>query len=311
PTCKHLADCVLRSKSENPVLFCELYEEAEPTADIVTALIDKHLKARGGLISILEGVQAKYGYLPENALRIVAERTGRSLVDIYGVATFYKAFSLKPRGRHHCSVCLGTACHVRNAPAVADEFERQLGIRPGETTDDLEFSLETVNCLGACALGPIVVVDGHYFPEVATGQVGDILDRTRTGLDHVEVATDQRVFPIEVFCARCNRSLMDPGHPIEGHPSVRVTISFGRKHGWLRLSSLYGSYTIESEHDIPADTIAQFFCPTCHAELAGATDCPTCGAPMVPLIVRGGGMVQICSRRGCTSHLLDVGGLGA
>jgi NADH-quinone oxidoreductase subunit E len=293
------------------VLFCELYEEAEPTADIVTALIDKHLKARGGLISILEGVQAKYGYLPENALRIVAERTGRSLVDIYGVATFYKAFSLKPRGRHHCSVCLGTACHVRNAPAVADEFERQLGIRPGETTDDLEFSLETVNCLGACALGPIVVVDGHYFPEVATGQVGDILDRTRTGLDHVEVATDQRVFPIEVFCARCNRSLMDPGHPIEGHPSVRVTISFGRKHGWLRLSSLYGSYTIESEHDIPADTIAQFFCPTCHAELAGATDCPTCGAPMVPLIVRGGGMVQICSRRGCTSHLLDVGGLGA
>ncbi len=104
---------------------------------------------------------------------------------------------------------------------------------------------------------------------------------------------------------------MDPEHSIEGHPSVRVTISFGRKHGWLRLSSLYGSYTIESEHEIPADTVAHFFCPHCHAELAGATDCPACAAPMVPLIVRGGGMVQICSRRGCRSHMLDVTGSGS
>ena len=208
-------------------------------------------------------------------------------------------------------MCAGTACHVRNAPAVAEEFQRELGIQPGETTEDREFSLETVNCLGACALGPIVVVDGHYFPQVNTRQVGEIIGKTQVGLDFVEVATDERVFPVEVFCARCNRSLMDPGHPIEGHPSVRVTISFGRRHGWLRLSSLYGSYTIESEDEIPEDTIAQFFCPTCHAELAGATDCPVCSAPMVPLIVRGGGMVQICSRRGCTSHLLDVSGLGA
>ncbi|MCD4749478.1 MAG: NAD(P)H-dependent oxidoreductase subunit E [Thermoanaerobaculales bacterium] len=310
-TCKHLPGCVHRSKQTTSILFCDLYEEGVWSADLVVAIIDKHSNERGGLISILEAIQAKYGFLPESALRVVAQRTGRSLVDIYGVATFYSAFTLEPRGRHLCSVCMGTACHVRNAPAVSEEFQRQLGIHPGETTGDREFSLETVNCLGACALGPIVVVDGHYFPQVNTRQVGEIIDKTQVGLDFVEVATDQRVFPVEVFCARCNRSLMDAGHPIDGHPSVRVTISFGRKHGWLRLSSLYGSYTIEAEDEIPEDTVAQFFCPTCHAELAGATDCPICAAPMVPLIIRGGGMVQICSRRGCTSHLLDVSGLGA
>jgi NADH-quinone oxidoreductase subunit E len=310
-TCTHLPECAVRSKQEGPILFCDLFEEGEWSADIVASLIDKHREQRGGLISILEGIQAKYGYLPENALRLVADRTGRSLVDIYGVATFYKTFSLEPRGRHLCSVCVGTACHVRNSPAVVEEIRNELGVEPGGTTEDREFSLETVNCLGACALGPVVVVDGHYFPQVTTRQVPEIIDKTRVGLDVIEVSTDQRVFPIEVFCARCNRSLMDHDHPIEGYPSVRVTISFGRKHGWLRLSSLYGSYTIESEHEIPEHTIAQFFCPTCHAELAGATDCPLCSAPMVPLIVRSGGMVQICSRRGCTSHLLDVSGLGA
>jgi hypothetical protein len=95
---------------------------------------------------------------------------------------------------------------------------------------------------------------------------------------------------------------------VDDHPSIRVTISFERKHGWLLLSSLYGSYTIECEHEIPQDTVVNFFCPHCHAELAGATDCPACSAPMVPLIVRGGGMVQICSRRGCRSHMLDLDG---
>jgi NADH-quinone oxidoreductase subunit E len=310
-TCAQLPGCELRAEQEGPIHTCEAFEQGEWSADLVSALIAKHRDQRGGLISILEGIQASYGYLPESALRLVAERTGRSLVDIYGVATFYKAFSLEPKGRHLCSVCVGTACHVRNAPTVVEEFKRTLGIEPGGTTEDREFSLETVNCLGACALGPIVVVDGHYFPQVNERQVDEIIKKTQTGLDFVEVTTDERVFPVEVFCARCNRSLMDPDHLIEGHPSVRVTISHGRKHGWLRLSSLYGSYTIASEHEIPADTIAHFFCPTCHAELAGATDCSDCGAPMVPLIVRGGGMVQICSRRGCTGHLLDVSGLGS
>ena len=308
-TCALVQDCVHRSQRRAPVLECELYEESLWSFDVVAALVDKNLGQRGGLIATLEGIQAKYGYLPEGALRAVAERSGRSLVDVYGVATFYRAFSLEPRGKHLCSVCVGTACHVRGAPQVREEFVKQLDVEPGRTTDDGEITLDTVNCLGACALGPSVVVDGHYFSNVDRRRVGEILTRTRDGLDLVVQAGDQRVFPVEVYCARCNHSLMDAEHPIEGQPSVRVTVSFGRSHGWLRLSSLYGSYAIESEHEIPIDVVANFFCPYCHAELAGATDCPHCAAPMVPLIVRGGGMVQICSRRGCRSHMLDLDGV--
>lgn len=277
------------------------------TTEIV-AIVDRYRNERGGIIAMLEGIQTKYGYLPEGALRIVAERTGRPLTDIYSTATFYKAFTLKPRGRHLMSACKGTACHVRNAEAVAAELERQLGIKAGDTTPDRQFTLETVNCLGACALGPIVVVDGHYFSQVDRRRVAGILEETRLGLDRVE-AGDERVFPVSVHCPRCNHSLMDPRHPMEGHPSVQVTVSFHRKHGWLRLSSLYGSFTIDSEHEIPPDTVVNFFCPHCHAELVGATDCAVCGAPMVPMIVRGGGMIQICSRRGCKSHMLDLSGV--
>ncbi len=273
----------------------------------VQKALDKHLGEKGGLIAILEEIQAEYKYLPEEALRVVAEKTGRPLVEVIGVATFYRAFSLKPRGKHVISVCLGTACHVRRAPRIAAEVERQLGIKAGETTPDNEFTLETVNCLGACALGPVVVVDGHYFPHVRPSKVAEIIRKTRKGLDRVDIETDRRIFPVQVRCPKCNHSLMDEKHPMEGYPSVRLTVSFGRKHGWMRLSALYGSYTMESEHEIVPDTVVNCFCPHCHAELTAASTCGICGASMVPLIVRGGGMVQICSRRGCKGHILDVG----
>jgi NADH-quinone oxidoreductase subunit E len=273
----------------------------------VARILERHTNERGGLIAILEDIQASYGYLPEDVLREVAAQTGRSLVDVYGVATFYRAFSLKPRGRHLVSACLGTACHVRGAPIIVEELINQLGIQPGDTTTDREFTLETVNCLGACALGPIVVVDGHYFSSVKPADVKRILAKTREGLDKIEIKTDQRVFPVEVSCSRCNHSLMDPHHLIDGHPSIRVTASFGQRHGWLALSSLYGSYNVSSEYNIPEDTIVQFFCPYCHTELIGAFSCSECGAPMVPMIIRGGGIVQICSRRGCKGHMLDLG----
>jgi len=274
--------------------------------DEILSILGKHDGDRGGLISILEEIQAKYRYLPAEAMQMVAEETGRSLVDVYGVATFYKSFSLKPRGKHLCSVCVGTACHVRQAPIVAEEFERQLETKAGETTADKEFTLETVNCLGACALGPIVVVDGHYFSNVSKGRVNQIVSKARAGLDKVEIKADKRIFPISVSCSRCNHSLMDPDHLIDGLPGVRVTVSFERKHGWLRLSCLYGSHSLESEYEIPMDQVLDFFCPHCHAELKGASDCPECGAPMVSLIVHGGGIVQVCSRRGCKGHMLDL-----
>ena len=206
------------------------------------------------------------------------------------------------------SVCVGTACHVRNAPMIAEEFERQLGIRHGETTPDKEFTLETVNCLGACALGPIVVIDGHYFSKVETVAVKRILRKVRKGLEKEEIMKDERIFAVEVNCPRCNHSLADSTQLIDDQPSIRLTVSFGSKHGWLRLSSLYGSYSVLSEYEIPVDTVLHFFCPHCHAELVGASNCAECGAPMIPMIVRGGGMVQICSRRGCKGHMLDLNG---
>jgi NADH-quinone oxidoreductase subunit E len=272
----------------------------------VLDIVEKHRGNRGGLVTILQDIQTTYGYLPADALRIVAEKTGRPLADVYGVATFYRSFSLQPRGKHLCSICLGTACHVRGGPVIAEEFGRGLGVKPGETTADREFTIETVNCLGACALGPIVVVDGHYFVNVAPVKVREIVGQARAGLDKVEVKSDERIFPVEVSCPRCNHSLMDPDYLVDGHPSIRVTVSFGSDHGWLRLSCLYGSYTVESEHRIRRNAILDLFCPHCHAHLIGASGCQECGALMVPMIVRGGGIVQICSRRGCKGHMLDL-----
>ncbi len=272
----------------------------------IKRIVQKHKGKQGELMLILEGIQSVYRYLPEDALREVARLTGRSLVDIYSVATFYRSFSLTPRGRHLVSVCLGTACHVRGAPRVAKEFERQLGIKGGETTSDQEFTLETVNCLGACALGPVVVIDGRYFPKVTKRKVKEILDKTREGLEKVEIKTDKRIFRVRVRCPRCNHSLIDPDYLLDGYPAVRVTASFRRKHGWLVLSSLFGSYTLESQHKIPMDAIVNVFCPYCSAQLMGASNCAECGAPMIPFVVEGGGMVQVCSRRGCKEHMLDL-----
>jgi len=164
----------------------DVHAKQEVDTEVILGILERHDKARGALIAVLEEIQAQYGCLPEEALRTVANEMGRPLVDVYGVATFYRSFSLQPRGKHLISVCLGTACHVRGAPMVLEQFERQLGIRAGETTLDGEFTLETVNCLGACALGPIVVVDGCYFPNVNASTAKRILKRARAGLERIE-----------------------------------------------------------------------------------------------------------------------------
>lgn len=275
----------------------------------VLEIIQKH-KNEKGVIAILEDIQENYGYLPENALKTVANQTGRSLVDIYGVATFYKAFSLKQRGKHLLSVCLGTACHVRGGADIAKEFERLLNIKAGETTADKQFTLETVACLGACALGPIVVADGRYFSKVSVVTVEKILEKVNNGLSEEEGKVNHRIFPVEVNCIRCNHSLMDPEHMIESYPSIRVTVSSEGNHGWMRLSSLYGSYTSESDFPISKDSVAHFFCPHCHTELKAATECTECGALMIPMLLRNGsGILRICSRYGCRWHMLDLEGI--
>lgn len=279
-------------------------------AEEVLSILEKQKGERGGLMSILQAIQSRHGYLPAEALKQVAEQTGRPLVDVYSVASFYKSFSLKPRGKHHCSVCLGTACHVRGAPAIAGEFSRQLGIKPGDTTPDREVTLETVNCLGACALGPVVVVDGHYFSNVRPARVRRIIEDTREGLDSADKSAELQDFVLSVSCSRCNHSLMDRDHWIDGSPSIRVTASFERKHGWLRLSALYGSFVVEAEHELPPGAVVDFFCPHCHTDLKSASPCPLCGAAMVSLIVQAGGIIQICTRRGCKGHMLDLEGGG-
>ena len=117
----------------------------------------------GVLIQVLQDVNSEFNYLPENALRYISERLDIPLSQIYHVATFYTSFSLTPRGEHLIKVCQGTACHVRGGAKVLSEIQRILNIQPGETTSDLRFTLETVNCLGACALGPVVVIDDEYY----------------------------------------------------------------------------------------------------------------------------------------------------
>ncbi len=272
----------------------------------ILKIIEKYKDSRGSIIAILEDIQAEYNYLPKSALVLAAKHTGHALVDIYGVATFYTCFSLEPRGKHLCSVCMGTACHVRGAPRVLDEFTKKLAIEPGQTTEDGEFSLTTVNCLGACALGPVAVIDGEYHRNVKSKTVAAVIDRHAAGGLEQAISDDDRIFRVDVGCPHCNRSLMTHDHHIDGQPMIHVTASWGRKHGWMRLSSLYGDYRMESEHDVPADTIIHFFCPRCHGELRSPRLCPRCDAAMIPLLVRAGGIMQFCSRHGCKEHRLDL-----
>jgi len=152
-------------------------------AEQLEEIINDHGDQRSDLITVLHEVQSNYNYLPEDALRYLSERMSIPLIDIYSIASFYKSFSLTPRGKHLCSVCMGTACHVRGAVRVLGEVERKLGIHPDETTEDKQFSLQTVNCLGACALGPIVVIDNDYHRNTTPQKINTILESYKTLLD--------------------------------------------------------------------------------------------------------------------------------
>ncbi len=280
--------------------------EVQMDDDMIENIVAERHESLGGLLSILTEIQSRYGYLPEEALRRVATATGDSLTDIYGVVTFYKAFSLKPRGKHLVSVCLGTACHVRGAPKIVEEFSRQLGIEPGETTPDKEFSFETVNCLGACALGPTVVVDNRYFRHVTTAKVQHIIEQARDGFQQAGPQVDERVFPISVSCSECGRTLMDVEHPMDGSASIRLAASWAAERGALHLSALYGSGGVDCEGEIPDGTLTVLSCPHCERELAGGSDCPECGARMAMMTAGKYATWHVCPRQGCPGHRLDL-----
>ncbi len=141
--------------------------------------ITKYNSEKKALIAILQDIQDEYHYLPQEALKIVSKTLGIPLVDVIGVATFFRAFSLQPRGEHLVTVCLGTACHVRGGPKILEEFERKLNVKAGQTTADGQFTLETVACLGCCAIGPVVVVDGNYHAQTTIRKVDPILRKYR------------------------------------------------------------------------------------------------------------------------------------
>ena len=147
--------------------------------DQIDRIIAKYSNDARFLIPMLQDIQAEHNYLPEDSLKALAERLDIPLSRIYAVATFYKSLSLKPRGRKVMSVCMGTACHVRGSDRVLDQACRKLKIGSGETTKDNAFTLETVNCLGSCALGPLVTINGKYYGKVTPSSLDRIIKSNR------------------------------------------------------------------------------------------------------------------------------------
>ena len=144
----------------------------EDIVSIEEAFIDNSIKKHGNfLIPVLQDIQEYYKYLPEEFLIQVAKTLQIPLIDVYGVATFYQSFSLAPKGEHIIVVCLGTACYIRGGKKIVGVLTNELKIEPGSITEDKKFSLETVNCLGCCAIGPIVLIDGTYYGEMTSKKI--------------------------------------------------------------------------------------------------------------------------------------------
>lgn len=144
-------------------------------------IVKKHRGDKSSLIAVLQDIQEEFNYLPKEALSAAGIALDIPASRIYEVATFYNTFSLKPRGEHIVKVCMGTACHVRGASVIQDKMERTLCIKSGETTVDQKFSLETVNCVGACALGPVVVIDTEYHGQMTMAKVDKVIGKLKEG----------------------------------------------------------------------------------------------------------------------------------
>ena len=141
----------------------------------LTSILEGRRSQPHQLIEVLQDVQEQYGYIPEEAMRAISKELGVPLTEVYGVVSFYKAFSLKPRGKNVVTVCTGTACHVRGSKMVLNQAIGQLGVTPGETTEDGLFSIEHVNCLGACALGPVVTENGSSHHHMNPGKLRKLI----------------------------------------------------------------------------------------------------------------------------------------
>jgi NADH:ubiquinone oxidoreductase subunit E/CheY-like chemotaxis protein len=144
---------------------------------VIDGILARHHYSKSMLISYMQDIQEELRYLPQEALRFIARRLNVSLPRVYGIATFYKSFSLRPRGKYIIQVCMGTACHVRGGGKILESFERELGIPPGETTYDERFSLESVRCVGCCGLAPVFIINGKFYGNMTQEQVPRVLDK--------------------------------------------------------------------------------------------------------------------------------------
>ena len=149
----------------------------------IEQILEGRLSQPNQLIEVLQDVQANYGYISKEAIQAVSQGLGVPLMEVYRVASFYKAFRLKPSGKNNITMCMGTACHVRGARLLLDQATSQLGIKPGEVTPDGLFSVEHVNCLGACALGPIMVIDEEYHGHMNSMKVDSVLKKYNSQSD--------------------------------------------------------------------------------------------------------------------------------
>jgi NADH-quinone oxidoreductase subunit E len=152
-----------------------------PVQGVVERIVQRNHSDPAMLIAMLQDVQEECNYLPKDALTLLAHLLQVPLTRVYSVASFYRAFSLKPRGRHLIQVCLGTACHVRGGPRILEQICRVLNVKTGDTTEDGEFTIEDVHCVGACALGPVIAADGAYYGRMTVGKVSSTLATIREG----------------------------------------------------------------------------------------------------------------------------------
>jgi len=174
----NLRSCVWRvgaSRRKPAVAVPMARRECGMNLEFVEEVLERHPEVEGNLISILHEVQSHYHYLPKAALVHLAKRTGIPITRLHSIATFYHFFSLKPKGRHQIHVCLGTACHVKGGQRVLDDLARRLGIAPGEVTPDMEYSVDTVRCVGACSFAPVVAVGDQTYGGVTPKKVSEIL----------------------------------------------------------------------------------------------------------------------------------------
>ncbi len=166
------------NKSGNSVQEkCEFSSKTNQEQERVDTILEKYASIQGALIPVLQEVQQMYNYLPEEVLEYIAGRMQIPIAEIYGVVTFYSQFHLKPRGRNIIRVCQGTACHVRGGKTILQALEKQLGVKAGHTTADLRYTLETVACIGACGLAPVMQVNDDTYGRLTMDRLAVILAR--------------------------------------------------------------------------------------------------------------------------------------